>query len=96
MSQLTIVANILAKEENQELVKAELLKLVAITKTEKGCITYRLHQDNNNDNFFLVYEIWESTEALEQHSKSKHMLSFLDKTKEAIQEFTVNKMTFLG
>ncbi|MFK7900077.1 MAG: putative quinol monooxygenase [Cyclobacteriaceae bacterium] len=46
--QLTIVAKILAKEGKRELVKAELLKLIAITKQEEGCINYDLHQDNEN------------------------------------------------
>ena len=45
---LTIVARILAKEEKRELVKAALLKLIDVTRAEKGCINYVLHQDNEN------------------------------------------------
>ena len=57
---LTIVARILAKPEKRELVKSELLKLIDITRAEKGCINYDLHQDNENENLFLFYENWES------------------------------------
>ncbi|MFA0350617.1 putative quinol monooxygenase, partial [Vibrio sp. 10N.222.55.C6] len=38
MTKLTIVANIVANEDKVELVKAELLKLIDITRAEEGCI----------------------------------------------------------
>ena len=62
MSKLTIVAKIVAKEEKREFVKAELLKLIPITRAEKGNINYDLHQDNENPNLFLFHENWESRE----------------------------------
>ena len=37
MAKLTIVANIHARPEKVDLVKAELQKLVPITRAEKGC-----------------------------------------------------------
>ena len=48
MTQLTIVADIVAKQDKIELVKSELLKLIEPTLAEEGCINYDLHQDNNN------------------------------------------------
>lgn len=48
MAKLTIVANIIAKADQVELVKAELLKLIDVTRAEEGCINYDLHQDNEN------------------------------------------------
>ena len=48
MSQLTIIANIHAKPDQIEKVKAALLKLVPITRAEEGCLTYTLHQNNEN------------------------------------------------
>ncbi|WP_198590427.1 antibiotic biosynthesis monooxygenase, partial [Shewanella sp. 10N.286.52.B9] len=48
MTKLTIVANIKANEDKIELVKAELLKLIDVTRAEDGCINYDLHQDNDN------------------------------------------------
>ena len=38
MNPLTIVANIHAAADKVELVKAELIKLIAITRAEAGCI----------------------------------------------------------
>lgn len=38
MTQLTIVANIKVVPDKIDLVKSELLKLIAITRSEQGCI----------------------------------------------------------
>lgn len=56
MTTLTIVANIIAKSNSVELVKAELLKLIDVTRAEEGCINYELHQDNENPAHFVFYE----------------------------------------
>lgn len=48
MAKLTIVANIIATPDSIDFVKAELLKLIEITRAEPGCINYDLHQDNEN------------------------------------------------
>lgn len=56
MTALTIVANIIAKPNSVELVKAELLKLIDVTRAEEGCINYELHQDNENPAHFVFYE----------------------------------------
>jgi len=62
MTKLTIVANIKANPEKIDLVKAELLKLIDMTRAEAGCINYDLHQDNENPAHFLFYENWQSRE----------------------------------
>ena len=93
MSKLTIIASILAKKSQKELVKSEVLKLVEPTRKEKGCINYDLHQDNNNENLFIFHENWESEELLKAHTQSAHFIAFGEATKDAIEEFIVNKMT---
>ena len=70
---LTIVARILVKEGKRELVKAELLKLIDVTKIEEGCINYDLHQDNENQNLFLFYENWETRELWQAHMNNPHL-----------------------
>lgn len=49
MSKLTIIANIKANSDKIDLVKAELEKLIAITRAEAGCVQYDLLQDNDNN-----------------------------------------------
>ena len=48
MSKLTIVAHIHANLDIIDLVRAELEKLIPITRAEQGYIQYDLHQDNDN------------------------------------------------
>ncbi|MBQ0788838.1 MAG: antibiotic biosynthesis monooxygenase [Oceanihabitans sp.] len=59
---LTIVARISVKEEYTAFVKAELLKLLDVTRAEEGNISYDLHQDNENPNVFLFHEKWVNRE----------------------------------
>lgn len=96
MSQLTIVASILAKEEKREFVKAELLKLIPITRAEKGCINYDLHQDNENPNLFLFHENWESRELWQVHMNNNHLAEYMKATDGAVEEFVLNEMTVIG
>lgn len=93
---LTIVAKILAKEEQRELVKNELTKLVEPTRAEDGCINYDLHQDNKNPNLFIFYENWTSPEALQKHLKSDHITAYSKATKEAVAEFVLHEMTHIA
>ena len=92
---LTIVARILAKAKKRELVKTELLKLIDITRNEKGCINYDLHQDNENKKLFLFYENWESRELWQNHMQNTHLVAYLKATEGAVDDFVLNEMTLI-
>ena len=96
MTKLTIVANIISKPDQVELVKQELLKLIDITRAEEGCINYDLHQDNDNSAHFLFYENWESRELWQEHMNTQHIKDYLAATDGAIQDFTINEMTVIA
>ncbi len=91
--QLTIVAQILAKDEKRELVKNELLKLIETTRAEEGCINYDLHQDNQNPNLFLFYENWTRRDLWQKHMENSHLAEYMKATEGAIAEFTLNEMS---
>lgn len=93
---LTIVAKIIAKPEKIELVKNQLLKLIEITKAEKGCINYDLHQDNKQENTFLFYENWETKALWEAHINNTHLADYVKATDGAIENFTLSEMTKIG
>ena len=93
---LTIVARILAKEGKRELVKNELLKLIEITRAEEGCINYDLHQDNENTDFFLFHENWESRELWQKHMGNAHLAEYIKATDGAVEEFVVHEMTHIA
>lgn len=96
MSKLTIVANIHAKPDQIDLVKAELKKLVPMTRAEEGCIQYDLHRDNNDPAHFMFYENWESRELWQVHMNTPHLAAYMHATEGAVAEFTVNEMSHIG
>ncbi len=93
---LTIVATIKAKTEHVEQVKSELLKLTAASQADQGCIQYDLHQDNANLNGFIVYEVWESNELLQQHVQSSHFQNYVKVTEGMVDEFIITEMTVIS
>jgi quinol monooxygenase YgiN len=95
MARLTIVASITAKAENVGMVKAELEKLVDITRAEAGCLQYDLHQDNENPAHFMFYENWESRELWQAHMSAQHLQDYMAATEGAVEAFALNEMTRL-
>ncbi len=96
MSKLTIVANVHANPDKIDLVKAELEKLIPITQSEKGCLQYDLHQDNDNPAHFMFYENWESRELWQIHMNAPHLADYMEATEGAVAEFTLHEMTPIG
>ncbi|PWJ60194.1 quinol monooxygenase YgiN [Dyadobacter jejuensis] len=90
---LTIVAKIYAKEQTKDLVKAELIKLIAPTKAEEGCLCYDLHQDLENPCFFLFYETWSTRELWQQHMNSEHSANFGKATEGALASVAIHEMS---
>lgn len=95
ITQLTIVANIKANADQVGLVKAELLKLIAVTRAEAGCFNYDLHQDNDNPAHFMFYENWQSRELWQTHMANQHLQYYMKATEGAVIEFTLNEMTHI-
>ncbi|QUS57320.1 putative quinol monooxygenase [Pseudovibrio brasiliensis] len=90
---LTIVANIHAAKGKEDLVKAELEKLIDITRAEAGCLQYDLHVDNENPGHFMFYENWENRELWQEHMNAPHLAAYMVATEGAVDEFTVNEMS---
>ena len=93
---LTILAQITAAKGKEALVRAELEKLIEITRAEKGCINYDLHVDNENPGFFVFYENWESRELWQSHMNAPHLAAYMAATEGAVEAFTLNEMTVVG
>ena len=93
MSKLTITGNIVAKDGKIDLLKAELEKLVPITRGEAGCIQYDLHQDNENPAYFMFYENWESRELWQTHMNAPHLSAYMKATDGAVEKFWLHELT---
>ena len=96
MPKLTVTGNILANPDRIELVKAELEKLIPITRAEAGCIQYDLHQDNDNPAYFMFYENWESRELWQTHMNAPHMAAYMAATEGAVEKFWLHEMTHIA
>ena len=95
MARVTVVAKVVAKEDCVAAVKAELLKMVPLTRLEEGCLEYRLHQDNDHPAMFVFYENWESPACLDKHLLSAHFKAYALAVEGMIAEKVVQKMTCL-
>lgn len=89
---LTIIANIYAKPESLEQVKAALMKLVPATREEAGCVQYDLHQNNENPVHFMMYEAWQDTASWQAHMEAQALKTYLADVEGAIESFTVDQM----
>lgn len=95
MSTITVVAKVTAKSDAIETVQAELIKMLAPTRQEEGCIEYRLHQDNDNPAVFIFYENWKNQTCLEQHMNSPHFRAYVAAVGDLLTDKTVHKLTEL-
>ena len=93
MAKLTITGNVIANSDKIELVKAELEKLIPITRKEAGCLQYDLHQDNENPAYFMFYENWESRELWQTHMNAPHLAAYVEATEGAVEKFWIHEMT---
>ncbi|KKJ77295.1 antibiotic biosynthesis monooxygenase [Kiloniella litopenaei] len=96
MTKLAIVANIYAKPDQIDLVRAELEKLIPITRAENGCLQYDLHQDNDDPAHFMFFESWETRELWQTHMNAPHLAAYMAATDGAVENFTLNEMSQIG
>ena len=91
MTPLTIVADMYARPERLDEIKAALIALIERTRAQAGCVNYDLHQDNNDPHHFLFYENW--AELWQAHRDSSHLNAFRKAMDGAFSAFTVSQIT---
>ena len=96
MPQVTVVAKVVAKKGSVERVRSELLRLIAPTRNEEGCIEYRLHQDHDDPAVFIFYENWENESSLARHMESEHFKNYVSAVDGMLVEKDVHRMTMIG
>jgi quinol monooxygenase YgiN len=93
---ITVLAKITIQPEKNTEAKAALLQLAKATKSEKGCISYDLHQDAKEENVYFFYENWESQQDLDNHLQHKNITDFKEATKNAITNLTMNTLHIIN
>lgn len=69
----TVIAILEAKPNLAEKLKTLLEDIVLHSRAETACIEYRLHQDKNNLNRFILYEIWQNEKMHEQQFEKPYI-----------------------
>ena len=59
-----------AHPEKRMEVMQTLLSLIEPTLQEKGCLSYQIFQDVNDENVFSLIKEWETREDLDRHMRS--------------------------
>jgi quinol monooxygenase YgiN len=61
-------------------------EMIELTRKEKGCVAYNLHEALDNPDVLAMIEIWESKEALDAHMNSEHFKRLIPKVGAYIAE----------
>jgi len=65
---ITIMIHAIIKKDKLEQY-LDLVKLLMAKTTKKGCVFYKFNQNKQEPTNFVLYEQWESQEALDNHMK---------------------------
>ena len=74
---LTVIAQVKAQSGKENLVRQELLSLVAPSRKDAGCLNYDLHQALDNPALFMFHENWTSKAHLDQHLQQPELQAVL-------------------
>lgn len=92
---LPLIVKFDVKKDKIDFVKSELLKILEPTRKEDGCLLYELHQDLDETNIFMFYEIWQTKDAWQAHDKKQHIIDLKNAIEDSVNKITVNKLTIL-
>ncbi len=70
---VTVIAEITAKPEHADEVRAALKPFAAATRREAGCLHYALYEDGETPGRFFTFERWATRGALDAHLASPAM-----------------------
>ena len=73
---ITLFVRIEIKPEYSDSILDAFAPLITGSQAETGCINYQLHKDQQHDNVYWMYEIWQSQAALDTHNQSEHYRLF--------------------
>lgn len=89
MEFITVIADIKAKQGEEEYIKEQLCKLVCPTLVERGVLEYQFYQDKNDPTFFHSYEKWLNESSIKKHLESSHIKRYMDNTEGKVDVFNI-------
>ena len=73
MSELRVVAQIVAKPGSEEIIRTALAALVAASRSDAGCISYELFDSMIEPGTFFTIENWASQADVDAHMSAPHV-----------------------
>jgi quinol monooxygenase YgiN len=73
MSEIVVVATLVAEPGQAEKAEQALRSLIEPTHAEAGCLAYALHRGADDPQRFVLVERWASREDLDAHKVADHM-----------------------
>lgn len=95
---IIVQGNIPLREEARDKAIELARQMVVATRSESGCISYDFYLGLSDPNNLMVFQEWESMEALMEHLQTSHMEEFLRHLPEVVsgeittKRFAVHKM----
>ena len=82
-----IIAQLSVKENKIEQFMEVAQEMVGKSKNEKGCLAYRLLNEINKPNEFVIYEKYINDKAVDFHNSSEHFKNFI----KSVPEFLLSE-----
>ena len=79
---IAIVAPVIPKAGEADVVEQALRTVEREVQGEPGCQQYQLHQDLENPQHFVLLERWESEAHIQQHSEAAPFLRLMETIKD--------------
>lgn len=76
MPMIILNAKITLKPGKREEIIPKMQNLIKATRAEPGCINYELYASTEDENVLMMFEKWESREALDSHIQTEHFKAF--------------------
>jgi quinol monooxygenase YgiN len=81
---IVVAGSVTIRHERREEAVRAALTMAKATQAEPGCLAYRFSADLADPDRILVFEEWESEEALERHFQTEHMRVFRARVAELV------------
>ena len=73
---IIVTATINTKPGERDKIISKSQDVIESTRLESGCISYELFASTEDDDVLMMFEKWESKEALELHKQTDHYNAF--------------------
>jgi quinol monooxygenase YgiN len=80
-AEVGLTAEVTAKPEHVDDLRAALKMLIAPSRAEDGCLQYDLYEDREKPGHFIFFERWRDAAALAAHAKAPHSVAHGPKVK---------------